>query len=115
MRLIDADALKEDLKESKEELWKIYYGLSNHSDKQICVGQISTFAEVILRVKDAATIDAVPVVHGRWEDVQTIEHFGVQCTACGVVAIKVRRDLFGSFPKITWDYCPNCGARMDGE
>ena len=62
MRLIDADALKADLMESKEKLWEIYNGLKNHIDKQICGGEIGTFTEVILRIKDAPTIDAVPVV-----------------------------------------------------
>ena len=103
MRLIDADALKEDLKESKEELWKIYYGLSNHSDKQICVGQISSFTDAILKVKDAATIDAVPVVHGRWVQMKAFKTQYV-CSECG--------DLF---PDYRSDYCPGCGARMDGE
>ena len=62
MRLIDADALKADLVESKEKLWEIYNGLNHHIDKQICGGQISTFTEAILRIKDAPTVDAVPVV-----------------------------------------------------
>ena len=62
MRLGDLDALKADLMESKEALWKIYNGLKHHVDKQICGGQISTFTEAILRINDAPTIDAVPVV-----------------------------------------------------
>lgn len=62
MRLIDADALKADLIESKEKLWEIYNGLSDHIDKQICGGQIASFMEAILRIKDAPAIDAVPVV-----------------------------------------------------
>ena len=58
MRLGDLDALKEDLKESKEKLWEIYNSLSDHHDKQICGGQIGTFTEVILRINDMPTIDA---------------------------------------------------------
>ena len=61
MRLIDADALKSDLIESKEKLWEIYNGLTHHIDKQICGGQIGSFVEAILRIKDAPTVDAVPV------------------------------------------------------
>ena len=62
MRLIDADKLRKDLMESKEKLWGLYKGLSHPVDKQICGGEIGTFTEVILRLDDAHTIDAVPVV-----------------------------------------------------
>ena len=62
MRLIDADKLRKDLVESKEKLWRLYKGLSHPVDKQICGGEIGTFTEVILRLDDALTIDAVPVV-----------------------------------------------------
>ena len=103
MRLIDADALKEDLKEAKEELWKIYYGLSNHSDKQICVGQISSFTDAILKVKDAATIDAVPVVHGRWLTQIVLGQKAWDCSECKTIGSP------------HWKWCPVCGARMDGE
>jgi hypothetical protein len=68
MRLIDADALKAGLLESKEKLWEIYnvglsrIGLSLHTDKQVYGGQIATFQEALLRINDAPTVDAVPVV-----------------------------------------------------
>lgn len=62
MRLIDADALKTSFAESKEQLWEIYHGLTNRIHKEICSGQIVSFTEAILRIKDAPTVDAVPVV-----------------------------------------------------
>lgn len=62
MRLIDADALKDDLRESYNALKKIYEGLEYNDDRAICGGQISTFLEAILRVKEAPTVDAVEVV-----------------------------------------------------
>jgi hypothetical protein len=51
------------------------------------------------------TVDAVEVVHGRWEDValrfnQTKE----KCSVCG-----------GIVYAHGYNYCPNCGAKMDGE
>ena len=53
------------------------------------------------------TIDAVEVVHGRWE--RGIAYF--MCSEC-------RKDapissLTGKQYKA--NYCPNCGAKMDGE
>ena len=78
---------------------------------------------------EAPTVDAVPVVHGRWlykerhrksyrqytgfddmGDVHTItvmeEYEGKEpyCSECGAQAAE-------SF----MNYCPKCGARMDGE
>jgi hypothetical protein len=49
------------------------------------------------------TVDAVPVVHGRWDD-------ECRCTACGWYGDDIYKRLALSF-----DYCPNCGAKMDLE
>lgn len=55
-------------------------------------------------VKKAPTIDAVPVRHGHW--IQAAEDFRNQvfwwnCSECGF-SVSSR-----------YNYCPNCGARMD--
>ena len=52
---------------------------------------------------DCPPVDAVEVVHGRWTPLQKNGFaFGVTCSECNT----------------TWDdksnYCPNCGAKMDG-
>jgi hypothetical protein len=49
------------------------------------------------------TVDAAPVVHGRWDD-------ECRCTACGWYGDDIYKRLALSF-----DYCPNCGAKMDLE
>lgn len=59
---IEREALKEDLKESYERLRAIYDGLTYDEDKQICAGQLTTFTEAILRVKEASAADVAPVV-----------------------------------------------------
>lgn len=73
MRLIDAD-----------ELEHVVIG------KHYGVNAIEYF------IKMQHTVDAMPVNHGRWED--------LICSVCG---------------NLGWDYedayCPNCGARMDGD
>ena len=50
--------------------------------------------------------DVVEVVHGEWEDTNLINgDIGWRCSVCG-------------FGVMRWNanhYCPNCGARMDGE
>lgn len=64
--------------------------------------------DALTDLEDAPTIDAVPVVHGEWID----ESFGYnwygKCSVCGE-AYNID-SWYGSF-----NFCPNCGARMDGE
>ena len=58
-------------------------------------------------IADTPTVDAVPVVHGRWE------HLGGDewcCSACGFVITTE-----GGWDKPTKKYCEDCGARMDGD
>ena len=56
-------------------------------------------------LKDIAAVDAVEVVHGFW----TAEppYFSECCSVCGYCPDK----------KINhnYKYCPNCGAKMDGD
>ena len=61
--------------------------------------QHAALREALGRVE---TVDAVPVVHGRWTD----KDGGIAtCSVCG--------DRWGVWSVMK--YCPNCGARMDGK
>ena len=76
-------------------------------------GRIDQLCEDALgAIEDAPTVDAVPVVHGRWlEDYETFVNdngyesepiqTGWVCSACGSHELSAR------------NYCPNCGAKMD--
>ena len=55
------------------------------------------------------TVDAVEVVHGRWEPRTDVIGF-VRCSVCHDCNIY---DDWADGKK--WNYCPNCGARMDGD
>ena len=91
MRPIDADALIQK--------WENVHS-KDTSFAMAVIGAIND-------VKHAPTIDAEPVIHGKWLTAYG-EHisFGVRphvsfCSQCNeVTAFKYR-------------YCPNCGARMD--
>ena len=66
-------------------------------------------AGVYAGIENAPTIDAVPVVHGKWE--RCFEDWrhqleGDKCSACGF-------EHYG-IPIDHYLYCPNCGAKMDG-
>ena len=57
-------------------------------------------------IEDALIADVAPVVHGRWEwDTEDI----YRCSNC---AEKSHVKEVMGHPE--WDYCPNCGAKMDG-
>ena len=76
--------------------------LLNDSPEQ--VGYSREDAADCIRYMDAA--DVAPVVHGRWENGNPI------CPVCG-------GDKFKDLDADIWcdwkpDYCPNCGAKMDG-
>lgn len=58
------------------------------------------------------TVDAVPVVHGRWDNSGRYTFPGggtaVRCTNCGCALTESEYRLNN------WNYCPVCGAKMDG-
>lgn len=66
-----------------------------------------TIAGEVVRLGDAPTIDAAPVVHGEWTE--TVEYRGclryhhITCSECGTEA------------KEKTPYCPHCPAKMDKE
>lgn len=62
-----------------------------------------------MAVTYAPTVDAVPVVHGKWREVEVDKRIVYFCTVCHTVAHMPNHATFGLY-----DYCPHCGAKMDG-
>lgn len=91
-RLIDADALYKEIK-------RIY-------DEHYCNSSYQFihdfFRAILRRIGRVPTVDAVPVVHGRWI---TDEKGVTYCVRCRII------DDYAS----VHNYCPNCGANMDLE
>ena len=90
-RLIDANALIEDLEAAK----------ANN-------GMGGIVASTLIRyVKRCPTVDAAEVVHGRWIEKEYCEPWGgyylFHCSECDTPNAQER------------NYCPNCGAKMDGD
>ena len=77
------------------------YGLTRGST----IGRHSGIADAIsAQIEALPAADVAPVVHGRWIPFHSTHAGDIQyCSACDIGC--------------TWkpDYCPNCGARMDGE
>ena len=93
MRLIDADALKEQCFEFADDVPR--------SAMAFAQGQINC----------APTIEAEPVRHGRWIDHMVRDW---RCSECGERINKVRK-VDGYCYDDKPNYCPNCGCRMDKE
>lgn len=102
MRLIDADALMNTLQElfDKREKEQMFTGSR---------GSFVTWNDAICHFKTAPTIDAVPVVHGKWE--WNTDNGFYYCSKCQTVS--PREDQDGEYCDCP-NYCPNCGAKMDG-
>ena len=64
------------------------------------------FEKAIKKMPKGIIVDAAPIQHGRWIE-QEKYTFGTMydCSICG------DRILDNGH---SWNYCPNCGARMDG-
>lgn len=66
-------------------------------------------AKVLREASDAPIADVAPVQHGRWEYIQqTLNTLSqLRCSFCGWWSLDPSID--GAY-----NYCPNCGAKMDG-
>ena len=97
MRLIDADEVENKL----AELW----------EKADDVNPIG-YDDLMDIVYDAPTIDALPVKRGKWvvtyrtKETDFLQGKDLKCPFCGFEA---------SVLDMSFNYCPNCGAKMDGE
>lgn len=64
---------------------------------------------IIALIADTPAADVVPVVHGNWiwNSLFSNELYSVlSCSHCGeLIEVLINRP----------NYCPNCGAKMDGE
>nr|DAL02012.1 MAG TPA: PROTEIN/RNA Complex, archaeal, ribosomal, 50S, protein.0A [Caudoviricetes sp.] len=107
MRLIDADTVS-----------KLFDAEFKETIKLICEGETHLdnlaegFCEAYRVIQNMPTVDAVPVVHGWWltweeqfpgRTLRKKSMLGVFCSACHNHADNM------------FNYCPNCGAKMDLE
>lgn len=99
VRLIDANALK---------LMKVAE----------CAGHTIEYAAGWKRCveyckNDAPTVDAVPVRHGEWIRTDAFPH-RIYCSVCYKTYVPNDRWQIWVDDELPKNYCPNCGAKMDG-
>ena len=91
MRLIDADTFKENMERKYG-----YYARQPQDD-----------------IDAQPTVDAAPVVHGHWTSIDEDERGYAEEYECSVCK---RDTLLGYYDTdCDYQYCPYCGAKMDGK
>ena len=112
MRLIDANAYAAEMKTRQDACKEILYAAEKDGNDEVydrmnCA--FGVFVEAKLTLDAMPTIDAVPVVRCEWiPDVREnkrgyFQLYGFTCSKCRCVV------------SFEWNYCPNCGAKMDGK
>ena len=110
VRLIDANALKEDfMNDYNNYMMESLRG--NHCD-------VIRISNVIERIEDAPTIESETVKHGRWETWGYIFH-GIawkRCSVCGKTAdVSYQALLDGKIEMATPSICGCCSARLESD
>ena len=100
MRLIDADAFILDQMK-----------VARISDTDWQMAYWAGVDDAIGDVANAPTVDAVAVKHGQWIVLDECSNAGAYCSVCHK---KVYKECYGNC-KMKSTYCPNCGAKMDGD
>lgn len=116
VRLIDANALLNNLKESAKDAREWRDETQDEGIKIRAEQAFGTFIECALRVKNAPTIEAEPVRHGRWIDTPLPNSRVAKCSLCKFWQKTNGDDKTGKhlIHNEVYRYCAGCGARMDG-
>ena len=92
--------------------------MAEYIDKQAfldCMKRTNRYFSVKFDIESFPTADVAPVVHGRWE--LEYETYGkMRCSVCKKEALieKAIDDVGVITNYVDSNYCPNCGAKMDG-
>ena len=78
----------------------------------MCFSDRQTFSatkdsDLVAYIQAIPAVDAVEVKHGTWELIEDESY--AECSKCGCCV-----PIAWSDDDVFWNFCPNCGARMDG-
>ena len=80
-------------------------------DFEVAQGATDLFDAFDSAIENATAVDAAPVVRGEWSTIED-DYTGLialQCSECN------QEYWFEDEPPLKiYNYCPNCGAKMDG-
>ena len=86
------------------EVYKLSMDAFRRNDRKDCICYNKVYSLLIY----APAADVAPVVHGRW--INRGWEKGFECSNCHSLALLNYESEYHKS-----DYCPHCGARMDGE
>lgn len=95
MRLIEADELRNRFQNLSYDDW----------NQGISTSWAEAYSEFADMIDDMPTVEAEPVRHGHWKKLYTNNY---KCSVCGSWWTDN-----GDTYLIEFNYCPNCGAKMD--
>ena len=97
MRLIDADVLIAEI-------------CQDQCERKYC--DCDYTCSEVAPVVNAPTVEAVPVVHGKW----IVKDSGLwqECSVCGVAVEVDSMYMCKASEDMNFNYCPHCGAKMEG-
>ncbi len=116
IRLIDANKIVEVAEHAYHE-WNLAMAAADGQRQINRIYKMQELCKAVKAVADAApTVDAVPVVHGRWLANGLCNHKPsrfrnpdkwtvYRCSQCG----------YSNGRRKNAKYCPDCGAKMDGD
>ena len=95
MRLIEADELRNRFQNLSYDDW----------NQGVSTSWAEAYSEFADMIDDMPTVEAEPIRHGHWEKLYTNNY---KCSMCG----SWWADDSDAY-LIEFNYCPNCGAKMD--
>ena len=102
MRLINANGYKASLTKWKDDAWK-------HNERHDAM----LIADCLCELEAMPTVDAVEVVHGRWKAHKPDCRGYTASFICSCCEDTIYTDY--CMKECEYNYCPNCGAKMDGD
>ena len=108
MRLIDADALVEIMGLENAVKW----GNKDGYQQDHSYGTLMRY-EIKDEIDAQPTVEAVPVVHGKW--IMKDSGLWQDCSVCGVAVEVDSMYMCKASEDMNFNYCPHCGAKMEGD
>ena len=104
---------------SKELAYKVVkdYFKKKINASEYMVDVVDCNADLQVLLFDQPTVDAVEVVHGEWEECDWVKYDGHgECVHYPNAALRCSNCCTAFKKELLWkdNYCPGCGAKMDG-
>lgn len=106
-----------DISKFREALRKYLNSPADRKTGPVCYGMRIAIRHCIELIEGQKPVDAVEVLHGWWIRKPTGKYTGVDevcCSICGCFVGVVASDAGFREAIEGMNYCPSCGAKMDG-